>query len=200
MAAAITGFAPPPGCVFNPANLEPSNPDSPLPLNCYVDLVKVMAIAGSLWTGAQFTAALGLVPSIYPVVPVSRKTAAELGFSLGWELTKWNWLVELATVFICSLLAHHERRARGDAVGWKLWTSAAVLMAVGWIWACTLMTKRWGKLQSVVDTPESTTDQEAEEVAKMNGILKDYRGDMATRALFPCVAALLGLFASLHHE
>lgn len=167
--------------------------DFPRQHSILVPALKGIAIAGSLWNAGSMTTSYRLLPSIYPVVPTSRKLATKQ-----WEfhyqaLSATVPLTDLATILICSGLAYMEHRE--NTATWKLWASAAGLMPFGWIWVWTLMLKPSNKILEISKAPDSVANEK--DAATVTDQLKGFNSLMSVRMSFPWVVGGLALWASL---
>ena len=167
------------------------------PHSNFVQALKGLAIAASLWNAGSMTTAYRLLPSVYPSVQTSRKLATEQWAFYYQALSKTVPLTDLAAIIICSGLAYVGRKENKVALGWRLWATAAGIMPLGWIWVWTLMLEPSNKLLSISEAPESVEDEKEPEPRKIMSLLKEFNSLMGVRMLFPWVVGGLGLWASL---
>jgi hypothetical protein len=158
--------------------------------------LKSLAIAGSLWNAGSMTTAWRLLPSIYPTVPTSPKTALKQWEFYYWALSRTVPLTDLATILICSGMAYHEHKT--NAPNWKIWASAAGLMPFGWVWVWTLMQPPSNKLLAISGGTEAASEKsKGSEQSRVMDLLKEFNSLMSVRMSFPWVVGGLALWASL---
>ena len=166
-----------------------SNPSIVLPA------LKAIAIAGSLANAGTMTTGYRFLPSIYPVISISKKAALKqwefyyLGMSDSVPFT------DLATFISCCALTFLEHKDGKD--NWKLWASAAALMPIGWVFVRAVMMTPSNKLEAILNEPDTDGADKRSEQLRVLNLFKEFNSLLGVRMMWPWVVGGITLYASL---
>ncbi|KAF4452111.1 hypothetical protein F53441_5044 [Fusarium austroafricanum] len=166
-------------------------------LHAYLPALKGIAIAGSLINAGTMTSGYRLLPSVYPIVQKSPKDAAKQ-----WEFFYWNmsatvpW-VDLTTIIVIGTIAYGEHKENSSALPWKIWTTAAAIMPIGWIWVRKVMLTPSYKLLAIADDKNDENQPLKATADDVLSLMKEFNSQMAVRMMFPWVVGGLAMWVTL---
>lgn len=165
-------------------------------LHGWIPALKGLAIAGSLINGGTMTSGYRLLPAIYPQVPKSPRDAAKQWEYFYWSMSATVPWVDLATIIFISTLAYAESKENHAGWPWKIWTTAAAIMPIGWIWVRKVMLIPSNKLLAIANPTPETEPLNKDPQTTLN-LLKQFNAQMSFRMMFPWVVGGLALWATL---
>ncbi|EXK26390.1 hypothetical protein FOXG_15871 [Fusarium oxysporum f. sp. lycopersici 4287] len=167
-------------------------------LHAWLPALKGIAIAGSLINAGTMTSGYRLLPSVYPIVQKSPKDGAKQ-----WEYFYWNmsatvpW-VDLTTIIVIGTIAYGEHKENASALPWKIWTTAAAIMPLGWIWVRLVMLPPSYELLKIADDKNDETQPlTASSGKKVLGLMQEFNAQMSVRMMFPWVVGGLAMWLTL---
>lgn len=165
----------------------------------YLPALKALAIAGSFTNAGTMTGGYRLLPCVYPQVQKSPKDAAQQ-----WEFMYWNmsatvpW-IDLATIAAIGTIAYAEYQDNHQRAVWKIWTTGAAIMPIGWAWVRQVMNVPSYQLLSIAGSKDTPPEYQSLKVTPEGTleIMQRFNSQMSFRMMFPWVVGGLALWASL---
>ncbi|KAF5678670.1 hypothetical protein FHETE_1111 [Fusarium heterosporum] len=163
----------------------------------YLPALKGIAIAGSLVNGGTMTSGYRLLPAVYPTISKSPKDAAKQWEYFYWSMSATVPLVDLTTIIAIGTIAYAEYKRNSFSVPWKIWSAAAGLMPIGWIWVRLVMLVPSNKLLAIADDKAGESQPLEAKGQQTLNLMKEFNSQMSLRMMFPWAVGGLALWATL---